>query len=108
AAEQVEDDPRIAGRLPGDPDEAEPARKPSAAGLVPPPAPVLPEITLPKLDAKTKTVPLPGRVQRVAVGGGGRFIILHLATSRQLAVFDVSAAAIVEYIPADDGHVLFT
>ncbi len=50
-------------------------------------------------------VSLPGNVANVAVGGGGRFLILHLAQLRKLAVFDMNAAKIVKYIPLPEDEV---
>jgi hypothetical protein len=49
-------------------------------------------------------VRLPGSFEAFAVGGGGRFLILHLPQMRKLAVFDFSAGKVVKYISvaADD------
>jgi S1-C subfamily serine protease len=46
-----------------------------------------------------KTVQLPDSVKQVAVGGGGRYLILHLPTQRKLAVFDVQQGAVLRYLP---------
>jgi hypothetical protein len=43
----------------------------------------------------------------VAVGGGGRYVILHLPKLQKLAVFDVNQAKIVKYLPAPDANVKF-
>ena len=53
-------------------------------------------------------ISLPGNVTNVAVGGGGRFLILHLAQLRKLAVFDVNEAKIVKYIPLPEDEVCMT
>ncbi len=47
---------------------------------------------------------LPAPIQAVCVGGGGRFLILHLARLRKLAIFDVVETRVVHYLPleADD------
>src|SRR5205085_1802450 len=47
-------------------------------------------------------------IQDVAVGGAGRFLLLHLADVKQLAVFDVNQAKIVGYIPVPEKQVVFT
>src|SRR5207244_3136932 len=44
-------------------------------------------------------VALPGAVEQLVVGGGGRYIILHLPSKRQLAVFDANEARVVKYLP---------
>jgi hypothetical protein len=43
----------------------------------------------------------------VAVGGGGRYLVLHLPRERKLAVFDANAAQVVKYLPADEDGVRF-
>jgi Trypsin-like peptidase domain len=58
---------------------------------------------------KDKTVrPLPASVTDVAVGGDGRYLILHLARLNKLAVFDVNAAKVLHWIPVTEEGVLFT
>jgi hypothetical protein len=44
---------------------------------------------------------LPGPLGDVCVGGGGRFLILHLPRDRMLAVFDANEARVVKYLPAE-------
>jgi hypothetical protein len=46
-------------------------------------------------------------VADVAVGGGGRYLILHLPRLRQLAVFDVNQAKIVKALRAPEGDLKF-
>jgi S1-C subfamily serine protease len=58
-------------------------------------------------EAQTE-VKLPSDISDVAVGGGGRFLILHLRRLRQLAIFDVNAAKIVKYLPLDSDNIIFT
>lgn len=43
----------------------------------------------------------------VAVGGGGRYLILRLPRERKLAVFDVNEADVVHYIPLAEDNSLF-
>lgn len=50
---------------------------------------------------------LPGTIADVCVGGGGRFVILHLAKDRKLAVFDANEAKVVKYLPLTDDRVVF-
>ena len=73
--------------------------------LVRPPNPV--PITPAPLAQATQTVPLPATVRDLCVGGGGRFLILHLAQRRQLAVFDANEARVAKYLPVAEDNVLF-
>jgi hypothetical protein len=41
------------------------------------------------------------------MGGAGRYLILHLPTRRQFAVFDANAADVVKYLPAEGQNVRF-
>jgi WD40 repeat protein/S1-C subfamily serine protease len=47
-----------------------------------------------------------GKISDVAVGGGGRYLILTLAEARKIAIFDVNAADIVKTISIPHDHVL--
>jgi hypothetical protein len=60
------------------------------------------------LDGDKAAIKLPATFQEVAVGGGGRFLILHLRELRQLAVFDVSLAKVVKYLSLGSDDVAFT
>ena len=51
---------------------------------------------------------LPGTAQDVAVGGGGRYLILHLPKDEKLAVFDVNEAKVVKMLSAPDKDLKFT
>lgn len=62
------------------------------------PAPLEKDVVEYKLDAP---------IADVAVGGGGRYLILHLPKLRQLAVFDVTKAKVVKSLPAPEGDVKF-
>lgn len=42
---------------------------------------------------------LPAPVTSVTVAGGGRYLALHLAKQRKLAIFDVTQAKITKYLP---------
>jgi S1-C subfamily serine protease len=53
-------------------------------------------------------VTLPDYISNVAVGGGGRFLILYLRTLHQLAIFDTSVARIVKYLPTGSQKIVFT
>jgi len=73
-------------------------------GVLPPPAagPGHGGIKAPPL-AEEKTVrELDGPAADVAVGGGGRYLVLHLPKARRLAVFDANKADFIGSIPAED------
>jgi hypothetical protein len=59
-----------------------------------------------ELEKVVKELPAPA--SDVAVGGGGRFLILHLPKLQQLAVFDVSKAELVGSVPVVADEVKFT
>src|SRR5262249_23403607 len=61
----------------------------------PSPLPVKP----PALDADKVVRTLPAVVEDVAVGGGGRFLLLALPKMRQVAVFDANEGRVVKYLP---------
>jgi hypothetical protein len=54
------------------------------------------------------TLEMKAPIKDVAVGGGGRYLILHLPKEKQLAVFDVNEAKVVKALPAPDANVKFT
>jgi hypothetical protein len=59
------------------------------------------------LEASPKTVELPGPAAAVAVGGNGRYVVFHVPSKRQLAVFDVNTGTVRPGPePADDGKLL--
>lgn len=70
-----------------------PAELPGAAAIRPP-----------NLEADRVERKLPAPIADAVVGGGGRYLILHLPKVRKLAVFDVSAAKVVHFfdVPEDD------
>jgi serine protease Do len=59
----------------------------------------VPSIRPPVLDRDTVVRPLPGAIDDLVEGGGGRYLVLRLAGQRQLAVFDVQAGKVVKQIP---------
>lgn len=65
------------------------------------------DIKAPVLDSDKVTRQLPAVVSDVAVGGGGRYLILHLPKLRKLAVFDVNEAKITNYIALAGDNVKF-
>jgi hypothetical protein len=87
----------------------QPRRNPGAlakgAPLVRPATAVLPIKAAPLED--TTKVQLPSAVQNVCIGGGGRFIILHLAREHKLAIFDANEARVVKYLPLTEDRILF-
>lgn len=55
----------------------------------------LPVISPPSIEANTaKTILLPGKAEAVAIGGGGRYIVMHFPQPGRLAVFDANTGAI--------------
>src|SRR4051794_26492352 len=49
-------------------------------------------------------IKLPATVGRIAVGGGGRYLVLALPSAKQIGIFDFVEGKIVKYIPADDSE----
>jgi hypothetical protein len=47
-------------------------------------------------------------IRDLAVGGGGRYLILHLPKIRKLAIFDVNRAKVVKHLPAPDPDLKLT
>jgi hypothetical protein len=78
--------------------------KPKTNWRLPPRPDPLP-ITPAPLTAAT-TVSLPGPAQKAVFGGGGRFVVIHIPSLRQLAVFDTSTLKL-RYIPVAEEQVLF-
>jgi len=78
-------------------------------GLLPSPAPAVARagIRPPELEEAKVVRKLPSSIGDVAVGGAGRYLILHLPKMSQLAVFDVSAAKVVGKIPLEDDSARF-
>lgn len=62
-------------------------------------------IQQPVLEQNKLERKLPSTITDVAVGGGGKFILLLLTQVRQVAVFDVSQARVIKYIPVEDDDV---
>ncbi len=52
-------------------------------------------------------IKLPGNVSDACTGGGGRFLILHIADKRLLAVFDVNEAKVAKFLPLSADTVRF-
>jgi predicted Zn finger-like uncharacterized protein len=77
-----------------------------------PPAPLgdapLLSIKPPALAQDKLTVPLPDKAENLAIGGGGRYLILHLPQQRKLAIFDVNEARFVKELPQAEDSILFT
>ncbi|MBV9850009.1 MAG: trypsin-like peptidase domain-containing protein [Armatimonadetes bacterium] len=93
---------------PGPPTALAPAAPRVTLPAIVPPAPTPPPIRDTRLATPQVTLALPGALDDVAVGGGGRYLILSLKGLHKLAVFDVSAAAIVRYLPVDSDDYRFT
>jgi hypothetical protein len=63
-----------------------------------PPAPAIRAPEPAPLAADRVELALPAPAGQIAVGAGGRFLILHLPTARKLAIFDANTARIVRYL----------
>lgn len=53
-----------------------------------------------------RVVALPEPAGEVRVGGGGRYLFIHLKVARQVAVFEPATEKIIRYIPVADDEVL--
>ncbi len=63
-------------------------------------------IVPPKLGAEKVIKKLPDVASDICVGGGGRYLILNLPKLKKLAIFDVTEATIVRYIPLTEDKVV--
>ncbi len=64
-------------------------------------------ITPPALGDEKTIKLLPAPATEIVVGGGGRYLILHLPRLKKLAVFDVTEARIARYIPLAEDRVFY-
>ncbi len=51
------------------------------------------------IDKEQEERPLPGVVNDIVLGGGGRFVVVSLPDIRKIAIFDVNEAKVVKYLP---------
>ncbi len=77
---------------------------PDTPAALPPPAPDG-AAAAPAPDPNRVVIELPAPAADVAVGGNGRYLVLHLPQRRQLALFDVRAAKLVHAFAADDDRI---
>jgi hypothetical protein len=99
---------KIVGPPPGGLD-LKPDDKPAKeVGKVMGPPPGELDIKPPVGDRERKVVTLPATVNDVAVGGRGRFLLLHLSRLRKLAVFDVNQTRVVKEIALDADKIVLT
>ena len=61
----------------------------------------------PNLPNGRLEIDLPAPVEASGVGGGGRYLVLYLKKLQQLAIFDVSEAKVIKYLPLPGTDVLF-
>jgi hypothetical protein len=66
------------------------------------------DLEVPTLEQDVVVYRLDAPVSDVAVGGGGRYLILHLPKLSKLAVFDVNQAKVVKYLSVPADNVRFT
>jgi hypothetical protein len=52
-------------------------------------------------------VALPGQARDVCVGGGGRYLVFHIPTARQLVLFDTSTLKVVKTMPVTTDDLMF-
>ena len=101
----------VVTKAPSPANSARPVLPAAPAPSKPPhPIPAAPPVVIapPVLPAPRIEIPLPSEVDKVAIGGAGRYLILHLPKLRKLAIFDASAARIVGYLSLGSDDVLFT
>jgi S1-C subfamily serine protease len=101
------------------PPEAKPAepKRTERTTVQSPPSPMKPAEPMPVVKGPTEATPaddlskevkpLPSTFSDVCLGGGGRFLILHLPKDRKLAVFDIKKGRIVKYLPVAEDDVKF-
>jgi hypothetical protein len=89
----------------------QPAGKPRTVGppvIVPPESPPpLVAVRPPELAEDLVVKQIHSKIADVAVGGGGRYLVLHLPQVPELAIFDVSAARVVGSVPLAEANVKF-
>jgi hypothetical protein len=55
-------------------------------------------------DAESIAIPLPGPIDRLAVGGAGKYIVAAVGPQKSVVVVDVRERKIVQSIPLDDDY----
>ncbi len=69
-------------------------------------APVVPvEFTAAPITGDKAEMKLPGTISDVCVGGGGRYLCLHLGKTRQIAVYDLCLGKVAKYFPIGGDNV---
>ena len=63
--------------------------------------------TMPAIPPAGLTIPLPGTIADVGVGGDGRYLLLWLKDVAKIAVFDLSTLKVKFYIPVDGSNISF-
>src|SRR5207249_10494211 len=83
-------------------------RKVGPPVLVPPAnPPPLVAVKPPELGQDLVVKEIRSKIADVAVGGGGRYLVLYLPQVPELAIFDVSEAKVVGSVPLTEGNVKF-
>jgi hypothetical protein len=85
----------------------QPFDRPVAGPAPNPPAPAAAPGNVPAVKTDRTVKQLPSTFSDVALGGGGRYLILHLPRERKLAVFDTRTSEIVKYLPVAEDTVRF-
>ncbi|HZZ80524.1 MAG TPA: zinc-ribbon domain-containing protein, partial [Gemmataceae bacterium] len=73
-----------------------------------PPNPAALALKPSKLEADRVTRMLPGTLDDIAVGGGGRFLLFNLPQLRKIGMFDVNEGKVVHYFTTAGDDVKFT
>ncbi len=84
------------------------AAAPAVVNIPLPDAPAPRALVPPRLDRDVVFLDQPAPLDGVAVGGGGRYLVLHWEGRSQLGIFDVSAARVVKELALPETPVHFT
>lgn len=101
---------------PEEPDEEEVVPKPEPRGPVPDyaksvelvcPAPIPVPIEPARFTTDAVTTDLPERVTKSCLGGGGRYLVLHIAAKKMLIIYDLSKLKTAKIVPLRAASALF-
>lgn len=85
----------------------EPIEQPNTDDAVLPTEPGVVEIKPATSVVGNATKMLPDAAVEIKLGGGGRFLVMHIPKLKKLAVFDVTEARIVHYIPVSEEKIVY-
>ncbi len=61
----------------------------------------------PVLAGERLEVEVPAPIDEIVAGGNGKYLVLHLKKLRQLALFDVSQAKVLKYLPMPSSEITY-